>query len=313
MIKKIGLMVLLCLALAASSALAQDNNEGKPPPPLPVVPAREQVVFSGKVLCSLTRSVPLPFAGLVDELKAKSGDKVDKGQVLATYTLSPEVYNKLETRLNPPSIRELEIELARAQRNAAELQLKDNQVQRLAAQDLAPPESLAQAAKALELAQRQVTALAARLRQARDLLKQDRELLREQLGNSAPLGKVPRQAAMISPIDGHVIWVHPDLRPGAEMPATSPAFKVGVMQPMLVQAEVYETEALRLHLGDAAEVAVESLPGRSFTAKVSRLSWSPVTLDPLKPSYYEVELILQNPDLALRPGLKATVTVRKPR
>jgi hypothetical protein len=91
------------------------------------------------------------------------------------------------------------------------------------------------------------------------------------------------------------------------------------MDPMLIRAQVYELEALQLNLGEAAEVTVESLPGRNFEAQVSRVSWAPVP-PPVwvpagqeQPSYYEVELTVPNPDLVLKEGLKGRITLRRPR
>ncbi len=52
--------------------------------------------------------------------------------------------------------------------------------------------------------------------------------------------------------------------------------------------------------------ADEALPGRDFKAKVTRIAWTTKNPQVPEPSYYEVELIVSNPDLALKEGLKAT-------
>jgi len=58
---------------------------------------------------------------------------------------------------------------------------------------------------------------------------------------------------------------------------------------------------------------VESLPGRQFTAQVAQIPWSTALLALEQPSYYEVEFKVPNPDLILKEGLKAKVTVKKPK
>lgn len=299
-----ALAILAAVVLWSSAGLA-DNKKPAPPP----VKASDRIVFSGKIYCSLVRAVPLPFHGTIEQLRVRSGQKVKRGETLATYRLSPASVLQLTKRLNPSEIDQLLVQLATVDRAMDEAKLKVQQAQNLAVQDLAPPEGLQRARRALSLVQQQRAALVSQLKSARQLAKQDSELVAHLLGDLAPPGELPETVAMISPIAGHVIWVHPELRPGSEMKPTNPALLIGVMQPMVIRSQVHEIEALQLTLGEKAEVLVESLPGRVFTAKVSRIAWSPVTLDPRNPSYYQVELVLDNPDLALKMGLKAQITV----
>ena len=80
---------------------------------------------------------------------------------------------------------------------------------------------------------------------------------------------------------------------------------------MVVRAQAFEIEALQIKVGDPAEVTLDSLPGRKFQAEVSRISWSSITTGADQPAYYEVELRVPNPDLALKEGLKARIVIRK--
>jgi multidrug resistance efflux pump len=147
--------------------------------------------------------------------------------------------------------------------------------------------------------------------QERRSLAQDQALLSEQLGQPLKNGAVPREAILRAPIDGYVIWVSPEMRPEAELPATPGVFLVGVMDPMLIRAQAFEVEALKLHPGSVAKVTLESLPGRQFEARVSRVSWASLNTALDQPSYYEVELQVPNPDLALKEGLKASLVFKK--
>lgn len=300
-----AVLAIVVLAVALCALPMAQAQEKKPAEAAEANP----IIFSGKVYCSLVRPVALPFHGIITELEVRAGQKVSKGEPLASYRLSPQTALLLTKRLDQSGINELLVLLAEAELGVDEARLKLTQVEKLSGQDLAPPEGLKRARRALSLVQRQRRALASQVDKVRALAKQDQALLAKMLGSTAEPGQVPETAAMVSPIDGYVIWVHPELRPGAEMKPTTPAMLVGVMQPMLVRSLVHEIEALKLTLGDRAEVRVESLPGKVFQARVSRISWSPVTLDPLKPSYYEVELTLGNPKLELKMGLKAQVTL----
>ncbi len=115
---------------------------------------------------------------------------------------------------------------------------------------------------------------------------------------------------MKAPIGNHVLWVHPDLREDAEFNKGTAAFSIGVMDPMLIRAHVHEIEAVQLKLGDLADFTLESIPGRKFQARVSRISWETLTPQLDRPSYYEVEFELPNPDFILREGLRGQIIFR---
>jgi multidrug resistance efflux pump len=112
-------------------------------------------------------------------------------------------------------------------------------------------------------------------------------------------------------MDGFVIWLHPDVRVGAELKPEVPLFIIGNLDTLIVKAQVHELEAMRLQLGDQAEVQVVSLPGKTFLARVSRVSWSSMTSAPDQPSFFEVEFSVANPDHILKDGLKVQLTVPK--
>jgi multidrug efflux pump subunit AcrA (membrane-fusion protein) len=184
----------------------------------------------------------------------------------------------------------------------------------LSQKKLAPDQSLAQINREIEFTEKQKGILQERLQQDRQLARQDREVLSGLLGSSLKSGQVPREVALKSPISGHVIWVNPEIRVDAELPPMPAAFQVGVMDPMLVRGQAFEIEALQIKVGDRAEVTLDSLPGQKFDGEVSRISWSPIITGNTgleQPAYYEVELKVPNPDLALKEGLKARIVLRK--
>jgi hypothetical protein len=150
-----------------------------------------------------------------------------------------------------------------------------------------------------------------RLPLERTLFVQELAVMKERLGTPISSGHAPREGILVAPIGGHVIWASPDLREGSELAAKTPVFTVGVMDPMLIRARVHEIEAVQLNPGDRAEFTLESLPGKTYEATVSRMSWTSLTPRLRDPSYYEVELTVANPDLVLREGLRGRVVFRK--
>jgi multidrug efflux pump subunit AcrA (membrane-fusion protein) len=270
-----------------------------------------EIIFNGKLVCSLKRRIDMPFKGIITSLRVHSGKHVKAGEILATYRLAPEALMAIQQRLAAPQITETETRLAEVQRNMVPLTGKKRELTELVQKKLAPADSLAQANQELQFLAREKATLQEKLKTDRQLAQQDREVLIDLLGTSVKSGQVPQEVSLKSPITGYVIWVNPEIRESAEVLPMPAAFQVGVMDPMLLRAQVFEIEALQVRIGQVAELTLDALPGRKFQAKVSRISWSSITTGPDQPAYYEVELTIPNPDLDLKEGLKARIVLRK--
>jgi multidrug resistance efflux pump len=269
-----------------------------------------EIIFNGKLFCSLKRGIVLPFKGTITSLRARSGQRVGAGEILATYRLAPESLMAIQQRLSPPQLAEMETKLAEVQRTMVPLTSKQRELTQLVQKKLAPSQGLAQVNEELQFLGREKAALQERLKKDRQLAKQDQEVLSDLVGTAVKTGQVPREVSLKTPISGYVIWVNPEMREDAELPPLI-AFQVGVMDPMLLRAQAFEIEALQVRVGQPAEVTLDALPGRKFQAKVSRISWFSITVGPDQPAYYEVELTVPNPDLDLKEGLKARIVLRK--
>ena len=303
-------MLAICLGLsipAAGFAGEAPVTRTTPPPSN----GESEIIFNGKVFCSLKRRVDLPFKGVITSLRVHSGQQVKAGDVLATYRLAPESLMAIQQRLSPPQLAEMETKLAEVQRNMVPLTNKQRELTQLVQKKLAPPQSLAQVNEELQFLVREKATLQERLKKDRQLAQQDQEVLSSLVGTSLKPGQVPREVSLKTPISGYVIWVNPEMREDAELPPLPAAFQVGVMDPMILRAQAFEIEALQVKIGQPAEVTLDALPGRKFQAKVSRISWSSITTGPDQPAYYEVELTIPNPDLDLKEGLKARIVLRK--
>jgi len=269
------------------------------------------IIFNGKIFCSLKRRIDLPFKGVITSLRARSGQRVEAGEILATYRLAPESLMAIQQRLSPPQLAEMETKLAEVQRNMVPLTSKQRELTQLVQKKLAPSQGLAQVNEELQFLGREKATLQERLKKDRQLVQQDQEVLSNLVGTAVKTGQVPREVSLKTPISGYVIWVNPEMREDAELLPLPAAFQVGVMDPMLLRAQAFEIEALQVRVGQPAEMTLDALPGRKFQAKVSRISWSSITSGPDTPAYYEVELTVPNPDLDLKEGLKARIVLRK--
>lgn len=292
--------------VAVGGLLAACLNMAPPPA------QAEEVSFTGKLISSLKRPVVLPVAGQIVSLRVKPGQKVKTGEVLGRYQLIPEALQNMRRRLLPSQIQELRARLAEIDKGLILLKNKQKTLEELSYQNLAPTKSLEQVREEIKALSRQRSALAEALDLAQNAKAEEEALVRKQLGVSFKSGQIPKSGVLVAPIDGHVLWMHPDLRQGAELPGGTPVIQVGVVNPMLLRARVHEIEALKLKVGDEADITMESLPGRKFKAKVSRLPWAPTVLTLEHPTYYEVEFQVPNPDLILKEGLKATLEIQGP-
>jgi multidrug efflux pump subunit AcrA (membrane-fusion protein) len=293
--------------LRAASAEEAPASKSATPPSY----GESEIIFNGKLFCSLKRRVDMPFKGIITSLRVQSGQKVAAGDILATYHLAPESVMAIHQRLSPPQIADEETKLAEVERNLVPLRNKHQELTQLVEKKLAPAQSLTRVSQEMQFLDKERTTLQERLQEDRHLARQDREVLDNLLGTSLKSGQVPREVSLKAPIKGYIIGVNPEVRVGAELTPIPAAFQVGVMDPMVVRAQAFEIEALQIKVGDQAEVTLDSLPGHKFQATVTRISWSSTNTGVDQPAYYEVELKVPNPDLLLKEGLKARIVLRK--
>ena len=272
--------------------------------------AEPEIIFNAKLFCSLKRHVDLPFKGIITSLRAHSGQRVEKGEILATYRLAPEARMAIKQRLSPPQISDMEMRLVEMDRSLIPILNKQQELTLLVQKKLAPTQSLAQLNQEIALVRKVKATSEENLQKARQQVKEDSGVLSDLLGTALKSG-VPQEGILKSPISGYVVGVNPEMREGAELPPMPGTFIVGVMDPMLLRAQAFEIEALQVKIGQKAEVTLDALPGKKFQATVSRVAWSSIATGPDQPAYYEVELKVPNPDLDLKEGLKARVVLRK--
>jgi multidrug efflux pump subunit AcrA (membrane-fusion protein) len=303
----------LTLLLSGSAPAAKDSP--KAPAPAAAAPergAQPDIDFKGKVFCSLKRQCHLLFKAIILEVNVKAGDMVRQGQVLARFKLTPESALQVQQRLLQPQVLDMEVKLAGLERSLIPLKNKQKELTGLVQQNLAPTQSLNQLNQEIGQLEKERQAMLHSLETQRRLAKEEQAVLQNQLGEAVTSGKLPATAALVAPIAGHVIWVHPDLQPEADVGPLPGAIVIGVMDPMVVRGQAFESEALDIKPGQDAKVILESLPGQQFPAKVSRVAWASLTPGLDQPSYYDVEMTVPNPQLLLKEGLKARIVIPRP-
>ena len=135
------LAIYLGLSLPGAGFAAETPATQATPPPSS---GESEIIFNGKLFCSLKRRVDLPFKGIITSLRVHSGQPVKAGDILATYRLAPESVMAIQQRLSPPQLAEMETRLAEVQRNMVPLASKQRELSQLVQKKLAPADSLAQ-------------------------------------------------------------------------------------------------------------------------------------------------------------------------
>jgi Cu(I)/Ag(I) efflux system membrane fusion protein len=129
---------------------------------------------------------------------------------------------------------------------------------------------------------------------------------RAQIDEILKRGKAEATLPILAPISGHVIKLN--VREGQEVMESQLMFEIADLSRVWVKAQIYADDVNLVHVGQAAEATVEGFAGRTFHGT---LAFKQLHLDPATRTT-EVRFDLDNPDLALSPGLFATVTLRTP-
>ncbi len=276
----------------------------------PAPPAGQATVLSGKVVSPVVRATPLPFNAIVEEVLIKPGQKVKKQQVLFTYSLPPEAERALHKEMTLGAGTEnLRAQILTLQSQLADVEAERNKARQLAASGLGS----SQAFKRMEA---DVYALNARIELLRQTIDKQNENFKKRLeelstyfGSPIEAGApLPKTLQLTSPMDGHVLSKATGLHAGALLELGAAPVLIGLMDPMLVQVQVYESEVGLLSVGASARVEIPSLNNAVFTGTVSEIAWTSNTMKVDAPSYFTVELSVPNPDMQLKPGFKAVVT-----
>lgn len=263
--------VLVC-SLAACDKQAGPAARTRPPPQVTVgkVLLRDvavEITAPVDLRPILQADVGSKTLGYLEAVFVDRGDRVKRGQLLA---------------LVRPSDLPDQLAAAKGQLAQAKAGLSLAKQNRERAQKLAPSGVVSQQedqASAAALAQAEANTSAAQ-------------------GNLAALATRIGETRITSPLDG-VVAVR-RLDPGALVgPATGTLLTVVRTEVLRVFVTATERNAQGLALGKPAHVEVDSLPGRSWTGKVSRLA---PAFDPLTRTL-EAEIELANQGGELRPGM----------
>ena len=320
-----GLGVGLMIVLAIIALLPSGRTQPAAPPPAPspgsfrpteaqwkglqIVTVethmfRPEQITEGNIALDDDLNTPVfsPFSGRVARLVAKLGDHVERGAPLFAIDATEFVQaaNTLITAV--------------AAANTARAQLAQAQINEKRAHELYLAKGGAlkdwqQSQTDLGAAQNTVRsddiALAAARNELRILGKNDQEIAALE---AQPTQKLDPLATVTAPIAGVVTQRQVGLGQyiqSVSSGATTPVYTIGDLSTVWLMANVRESDAGAMRLGQPVEVRVLAYSGRVFNAKIS---WVAPTIDSTT-HRLPVRADVENSDGALKPNMFATFTI----
>jgi len=169
---------------------------------------------------------------------------------------------------------------------------------------------LARAEADLALARASQDGVAVKQQQVR-ALQQSRRAAEGQL---AELQATLAERRIVAPADGTVLSRPVEV--GDVVSPGSPVFQLVDLRKLYVKVYVPEPDIPKLKLGDRADVRVDAFPGRTFVARVTKISdqaeFTPKNVETAEERLklvFGVEVTFVNPDRLLKPGMPADCVI----
>lgn len=341
-----GLVAIGSLILVAVTQDPKNAVSSPGPAKAAIVPqianakSEAEILFRGKSFTVLHRGVRLPFSGEILKIHVREGQAVEEDETLVTYRIDRENMKRIHALLYPANVQNLkdgiygqEIALFKLKNVALrvkELNLQTvrkqyEDIKQLEAKNLAPPEAVKIKERELEVAQKEIVDLKESIKQTEATLAKTKKDLKFQEGNRkreldllewqakrsyTKDTKNPLDIAYLkSPIAGQVMWLHPELRVKAEPPRGFEAVRVAPMDSMVVRCKVHELDLVKLKTGDRGTVIFDAIPEKQYPCHINRIPWVSRNPSLEVPADYEIECLLQNPDVRIKAGMTCNVKV----
>ena len=252
----------------------------------------ETVEATGTLQAVTTVQVGTQASGTIKALYADFNSIVKKGQVVAE--LEPSLFQAQVDQARA-SLSKMQADVERARVDVGDTQVKLRRAHELAKQQLIAQSDLDTAETSAQLAQ-------AALRSAEAQVQQGRATLNQAEVNLA-------HTIIRAPIDGVVISRSVDVGQtvAASMQAPTLFVIANDLTHMQVNASVDESDIGRVTPGQRVAFKVDAYPDETFTGTVSQVRLEPKTSSNVV-SYITL-IDVPNPDLKLKPGMTATVTM----
>lgn len=252
----------------------------------------EAVDATGTLQAVTTVQVGTQVSGTIRALRADFNSRVRRGQVIAE--LEPSLFEAQVEQARASLVR-LEAEASKVEVQREDAQRKLRRAQELAERQLIPATELEAAEMMARQADASVRAADAQVVQARASLNQSEVNLAHTI--------------IKAPIAGIVISRNVDVGQTVAASMQAPTLFVIArdLAEMQVNASISESDIGRIRAGQSVSFRVDAYPGEVFTGRVSQVRLEPVVQQNVVS--YVTTIDVSNPDLKLKPGMTANVTV----
>jgi HlyD family secretion protein len=291
------LIVAAVLALVAGGVVywtrgGEEDADGYVTEPVARGPVTSTVIATGVVNPVTTVQVGTYVSGPIIALDVDYNSPVRKGQRVAQIDPAPFLVKVRSAEANLANAR------AKVTKSEADLALKRLTFERnreLRARDLTAQNDLDTAKSNYDQAVAQRALDQAGVKQAEAALQEARINL--------------NYTDIVSPVDGVVVSRSVDVGQTVAASFQTPTlFQIAQdLTRMQANASVSESDIGSVREGQDADFTVDAFPGREFHGTVVQVRNAPVTVQNVVT--YDVVVAVVNPDLALKPGMTATVTI----
>ena len=112
------------------------------------------------------------------------------------------------------------------------------------------------------------------------------------------------QAKIVAPYDGHIAAVNYNV---GDMASTGAAVTIANVSSLQVAATLSELDVVKIKNGDTAQLTLDALPGKTYTATVSEID--PVGVVTQGVVNYNVLFNINNADNSVKPGMTANLSI----
>lgn len=296
-LRRLGVVAAI-LAVIGGIMLWVVSTKPKPPPRYVLGQTSKGDIFetvqsTGQVQPLTQVQVGAQVSGRITKVMVDFNSKVKSGDVLAE--IDPTLFGA-QIDSGRAQIAAATAAVTKAEANVIAIRARLDRIKKLVTEGITSQSELDAAQGAYDVAVAEVAASKANVNQLQAQLRSSRTNL--------------EYTRIFSPIDGVVI--NRAIDPGQTVAASFQAPVLFViaqdLQKMRVLADIDEADVGRLKEGISAEVSVDAFPGEKFKGIVSQVRFSPNSQAGVVT--YAAVIEVDNPDVKLRPGMTATVSIR---
>jgi len=289
--------IVLIIVLAASLSSGGPKGEKVYVEPVKRRDIESVVSAPGEVDPKVKVNISAHVIGKIEKLYFKEGDTVRKGQRLVE--LERVAYVAQRARM-ASMLANGRIEARRARINLTNAETQFRRAQRLQEQGISAQELFDRSALDLENSRAAVASAEEGVRQAAAGLAQ----AEEDLARTTILAPIDGKIVQLNAHEGEVVITGTMNNPGSVIAV------IADLSEILVEAEVGETEVVRMRVGQPAKVKVDAVQDFEYRGQVAEIGSSATAKAGSSGlRYFNVKLGLQNADERLRPGMTAQVDI----